>query len=89
MSANYRRCLNWGWHPCWSDWLKLWAPFSLYLQTRPGDNKILDIYRRIIITRWIEVTTRMGEVVRMFNGGTGEWCLASQEERQVEEVGIK
>jgi len=37
-------------------------------------------------TWWIEVTTRMGEVVRMFNGGTGEWCLASQEERQVEEA---
>ena len=30
----------------------------------------------------------MGEVVRMFNGGAGEWCLASQEEMQIEEVGI-
>ena len=38
------------------------------------------------MTRWIEVATRMGEVVRMYNGGAGEWCLASQEERQKEEV---
>ena len=30
----------------------------------------------------------MGEVVRMFNGGAGEWCLASQEEEQIAEVGI-
>ena len=38
--------------------------------------------------RWIEVATRMGEVVRMFNGGKGEWCLASQEEIRIAEVGI-
>ena len=30
----------------------------------------------------------MGEVVRMLNGGAGEWCLASQEERRIEEVVI-
>ena len=38
--------------------------------------------------RWIEVATRLGEVVRMFNGGTGEWCLASQEEMRIAEVVI-
>jgi len=37
-------------------------------------------------TWWIEVATRMGEVVRMFNGGTGEWCLASQEEMRIAEA---
>jgi len=37
-------------------------------------------------TWWIEVATRMGEVVRMFNGGAGEWCLASQEVRRKEEA---
>jgi len=37
-------------------------------------------------TWWIEVTTRMGEVVRMFNGGVGDWCLAGQEERKKTEA---
>ena len=54
-----------------------------------SDNLILSTFLEpslLSVLRWIEVTSRMGEVVRMFNGGAGDWCLASQEERKKTEV---
>lgn len=68
--------------------MKFLGELSLSFPPLKTDFCCMEIFPLIYHARWIEVATRMGEVVRMFNGGTGEWCLASQEEMRIAEVVI-